>query len=111
MAERLAVAEDRLARMMREDNMKSLAEAKLQLAQADFDIMELQVASNSGLLISYHRLIVRNGCSLNSCGLFWLHVMVQGHADKVFLGTTVCVAAELLVSRCLAPILQRYGSS
>ena len=43
MAERLSVAEDRLARVMREDVMKSLAEAKLQLAQADFDILELQV--------------------------------------------------------------------
>ena len=42
------MAEDRLARMMREDNMKSLAEAKLQLAQADFDILELQVASSLG---------------------------------------------------------------
>ena len=43
MAERLAVAEDRLARVMREDVMRSLAEAKLQLAQADYDILELQV--------------------------------------------------------------------
>ena len=43
------MAEDRLARVMREDTMKSLAEAKLQLAQADFDILELQVAPNSGL--------------------------------------------------------------
>ena len=45
MAERLGVAEDRLARVMREDVMRSLAEAKLQLAQADFDILELQVPS------------------------------------------------------------------
>jgi len=45
MAERLAVAEDRLARVMREEVMKSLAEAKLQLAQADFEILELQVSS------------------------------------------------------------------
>jgi len=45
MAERLAVAEDRLARVMREEVMKSLAEAKLQLAQADFEILELQVLS------------------------------------------------------------------
>ncbi len=45
MAERLSVAEDRLARVMREDVMKSLAAAKLQLAQADFDILELQVPS------------------------------------------------------------------
>ena len=37
------MAEDRLARVMREDVMRSLAEAKLQLAQADFDILELQV--------------------------------------------------------------------
>ncbi len=52
MAERLAVAEDRLARLMREDTMKSLAEAKLQLAQADFDILELQVVPSSGLLLT-----------------------------------------------------------
>lgn len=47
MAERLGVAEDRLARVMREDVMRSLAAAKLQLAQADFDILELQVPSLS----------------------------------------------------------------
>lgn len=43
MAERLAVAEDRLARIVREDAMRALAEAKLALAQADFHILELQV--------------------------------------------------------------------
>ena len=43
MAERLAVAEDRLARVMREDAMRSLAQAKTQLAQADYEILQLQV--------------------------------------------------------------------
>ena len=42
MAERLAVAEDRLARVMREDAMRSLAQAKTQLAQADYEILQLQ---------------------------------------------------------------------
>ena len=53
MAERLAVAEDRLARVMREDVMRSLAEAKLQLAQADFDILELQVLC--GHVVMYYQ--------------------------------------------------------
>ena len=43
MAERLAVAEDRLARIMREAAMRSLAQAKTQLAQADNEILQLQV--------------------------------------------------------------------
>ena len=55
MAERLAVAEDRLARVMREDVMRSLAEAKLQLAQADFDILELQVLPGCGHVVVYYQ--------------------------------------------------------
>ena len=80
MAERLAVAEDRLARTMREDAMRSLAQAKAQLAQADFEILQLQVRccasvlrvnAASGYMASDSAGILRKAsCSLEHN---WLH--------------------------------------
>lgn len=43
MAERLAVSEDRLMRLTRDDLMASLVQAKLLLAQTDYTNLSLQV--------------------------------------------------------------------
>ena len=46
MQERLAVSEDRLMRITRDDTMTSLVHAKLTLAQTDYDNLELQASSS-----------------------------------------------------------------
>ena len=61
MAERLAVAEDRLARIMREDAMRGLAQAKAQLAQADYEILQLQVRCCASVL----RVNAVSGCPVS----------------------------------------------
>ena len=58
------MAEDRLARVMREEVMKSLAEAKLQLAQADFEILELQVLSLVLLRWYGVNILARKDCNI-----------------------------------------------
>ena len=93
------MAEDRLARVMREDAMKSLAAAKLQLAQADFDILELQVAPIlASLLISE---VDGNVWLLSEMLLTVLAASDgAGSSRQCFFGDNmVCVAAEPLVSR------------
>ncbi len=47
MQERLAVSEDRLMRITRDDTMTSLVHAKLTLAQTDYDNLELQAGSSA----------------------------------------------------------------
>ncbi|BDA50230.1 hypothetical protein COCOBI_15-3590 [Coccomyxa sp. Obi] len=54
MQERLAVSEDRLMRITRDDTMTSLVHAKLTLAQTDYDNLELQACSlSSPILLSF----------------------------------------------------------
>jgi hypothetical protein len=47
MAERLAVSEDRLMRLARDDVMTSLVQAKVRLAQTDYANLELQACTKS----------------------------------------------------------------
>lgn len=53
MQERLAVSEDRLMRITRDDTMTSLVQAKLTLAQTDYDNLELQACCLFSPLVCY----------------------------------------------------------
>ena len=75
MAERLAVAEDRLARVMREDAMRSLAQAKTQLAQADYEILQLQARCCASDL---HLNAVSGYITTDSAGMLRMASCIQG---------------------------------
>lgn len=87
MQERLAVSEDRLMRITRDDTMTSLVHAKLTLAQTDYDNLELQACSLSSPLFC------------NSCS--GISSIVQRRASEIFLSAALQYArADGWVPRC-----------